>query len=225
MNDVIFVAVEDDELNQYPPKPTVGTGQRKMGGSLVSVLIFVLLFFMVSGGSIDMVIVMILILMIHEFGHLTAMKIFGYNDQDVFFLPLLGKVLKGGSPEVSQKKKIITLLAGPLPGILIGLGLLWHGARIDHDGISFIGVAFLMVNTFNLLPYDPLDGGKLLKVLFSSKSETIKLVFLFASLAIFIYATFFSIMMGVMAIFIGLRINSIFKTRKVRAKLILELDV
>src|SRR5688500_14960340 len=61
------------------------------------------------------------IVMIHELGHFFAMKYFKYKDLGIFFIPLLGAYVSGTKREVSQKESAIILLAGPLPGIILGI--------------------------------------------------------------------------------------------------------
>jgi hypothetical protein len=56
----------------------------------------------------------------HEMGHFIAMKAFRYKDLGIFFIPLLGAYVSGSKREVSQKESAIILLAGPLPGIVLG---------------------------------------------------------------------------------------------------------
>src|SRR6267154_5633785 len=61
------------------------------------------------------------IVMFHELGHFFAMKYFRYSDLGIFFIPLLGAYVSGSKREVSQKQSAIILLAGPLPGIILGI--------------------------------------------------------------------------------------------------------
>ena len=61
------------------------------------------------------------IVVIHELGHFFAMKYYRYNDLGIFFIPLLGAYVSGTKREVSQKESAVILLAGPLPGIIIGI--------------------------------------------------------------------------------------------------------
>ena len=88
------------------------------------------------------------IVMIHELGHFFAMKFFKYNDLGIFFIPLLGAYVSGSKREVSQKQSAIILMAGPLPGIIIGIILY----LIDQNGsgysllkISYSKIAFLFI--------------------------------------------------------------------------------
>ena len=172
----------------------------------------------------DAMIAVVIVLMIHELGHLTMMKLFGFSDGDMFFLPFMHKAATGKSIP-NQRKRVITLLAGPLPGVMAGIGLLSYGFAIEHQLLLFFGQAFLLVNVFNLLPFDPMDGGKLVDTLFASKKDQIKLSFLVVALLAIAALSFYIPTLIVFGVFIGIRINSILKKRKLRLQLVTELNV
>ncbi len=128
------------------------------------------------------------VVMIHEMGHFIAMKFFRYNDLGIFFIPLLGAYVSGTKREVSQKQSAIILLAGPLPGVIIGSILL----MLDKDGHSYflfdisfsrIGLLFIFLNLINLLPIYPLDGGQLLNRVFLEEESIISKIFILLSVA------------------------------------------
>ena len=126
------------------------------------------------------------IVMIHEFGHFFAMKYFGYKDLGIFFIPLLGAYVSGRKREVSQKQSAIILLAGPLPGIIIGsiLYLLEQNSPgLALFGIPFskIALLFILLNLINLFPVYPLDGGQLLNRVFLDEESWLSKLFIFLS--------------------------------------------
>ncbi|MEO7924253.1 MAG: site-2 protease family protein [Chitinophagaceae bacterium] len=126
------------------------------------------------------------IVMIHELGHFFAMKYFKYNDLGIFFIPLLGAYVSGRKREVSQKQSAVILLAGPLPGIIIGsiLHLLWlNDPSLSFAGISFsrIALLFIILNLINLFPVYPLDGGQLLNRVFLDEESWLSKLFILLS--------------------------------------------
>ena len=132
------------------------------------------------------------IVMIHESGHFIAMKSFRYNDLGIFFIPLLGAYVSGSKREVSQKESAIILLAGPLPGIIIGIifYLLWQKDPYgSFAGIYYYRIAFLFIilNLFNLLPVYPLDGGQLLNRVFLDEESWIGKAFVFLSAGLMVW--------------------------------------
>jgi stage IV sporulation protein FB len=128
------------------------------------------------------------IVMIHELGHFFAMKYFRYNDLGIFFIPLLGAYVSGTKREVSQKQSAIILLAGPLPGMLIGIIFF----LLQRNGADFYildtplekaGELFIFLNLINLLPVYPLDGGQLLNRIFLDEENWMSKAFIFLSIA------------------------------------------
>jgi Zn-dependent protease len=126
------------------------------------------------------------IVIFHELGHFFAMKYFHYKDLGIFFIPLLGAYVSGSKHEVSQKESAIILLAGPIPGIVLGALfyiLYKNNPDLSVFGISFysISVSLIVLNLINLLPVYPLDGGQLLNRVFLDEESWISKVFVFIS--------------------------------------------
>jgi len=127
------------------------------------------------------------IVIFHELGHFLAMKAFHYKELGIFFIPLLGAYASGTKREVSQKQSAIILLAGPLPGIIVGI-LLFIITKNRITEIAFedfllenTAKALILLNVLNLLPIYPLDGGQLLNRLFLDESKIIGKVFVVVS--------------------------------------------
>src|SRR6185369_12884115 len=113
----------------YPPKPVL---ENKKGNvwirSITSLALYLLIgyyFFSyyLSTSRIWLVIITVIVIF-HELGHFLAMKTFHYKELGIFFIPLLGAYASGTKREVSQMQSAIILLAGPMPGIIIGIILL-----------------------------------------------------------------------------------------------------
>lgn len=121
------------------------------------------------------------VLLIHEMGHYLGMKIFGYADVRMFFIPLFGGAVSGRSLDVPGYKRGIVALLGPLPGLLAGLACLLVHARTQQNIWLLVAKAFLLINGFNLLPIYPLDGGHLLGETLFCRSRYIELVVRIAS--------------------------------------------
>ncbi|MFM7672007.1 MAG: site-2 protease family protein [Bacteroidota bacterium] len=139
-------------------------------------------------GNLQSLLLITFVLLLHEAGHFIAMRRVGYRDLGVFFLPLLGAYVSGTKRVITQKESAVVLLAGPLPGILLGC-LLYVLLKFEH--LSYIGpfgvnlmtgVYFLIVlNGINLLPVYPLDGGQLLNRVFLDEDGLISKLFVIAS--------------------------------------------
>ena len=132
------------------------------------------------------------IVMIHELGHFFAMKIYRYKDLGIFFIPLLGAYVSGNKREVSQKQSAVILLAGPLPGIIIGIILYLldqnsSGYYLFNISYSRIALLFIILNLINLFPVYPLDGGQLLNRVFLDEESIWSKIFIFLSVGFMIW--------------------------------------
>jgi Zn-dependent protease len=170
----------------YPPKYQK---QEQPGNiwmkSIMSLALYLLLGYYIFH-SFDMLLIITGIVVLHEMGHFLAMKLFRYKDLGIFFIPLLGAYVSGTKREVSEKQSAIILLAGPLPGIIIGLVL--YMINENNPGHSFldislssIGKLFVVLNLINLIPIYPLDGGQLLNRVFLDEESWMGKIFVFLS--------------------------------------------
>jgi Zn-dependent protease len=103
---------------------------------------------------------------LHEAGHAVAMRMLGYRDVHVFFVPLLGAMTVGRSVTATVRDRLAVLLAGPVPGLWLAVVLL----AIDqvYGPVTLLrmsALALLILNGLNLLPFTPLDGGRALESL------------------------------------------------------------
>src|SRR4051794_20012599 len=108
----------------------------------------------------------LLVLIIHEMGHFIMMRLYHYSNVKIFIVPLLGAYTSGKKQQESQLQLSLIILAGAIPGIMIGSLLYWFN-REQHDAnIAMLANSFLFINVLNLLPFYPLDGGRLIETLF-----------------------------------------------------------
>lgn len=102
----------------------------------------------------------------HEGGHAVAMRLIGYRDVHVFFVPLLGAMTVGNTSTTTVRKQIGMLLAGPVPGLWLAVVLLLVNQAIGPIGLLRVtALALLLINALNLLPVTPFDGGRALELL------------------------------------------------------------
>lgn len=155
--------------------------------ALLSLLVYVGIYYFLFQHNIHWVLILVAVMIIHEAGHFIAMKYFNYRDVQLFFVPFLGAFVSGRPEKISQKQRVITLMAGPLPGIIIGL-ILFAVYRYNHDPFYFrLSLMFVLLNVFNFLPVSPLDGGQLLENLYSGTNRIIQPLFLALSAIVLFY--------------------------------------
>jgi Zn-dependent protease len=113
----------------------------------------------VKAWSWGFVLLLLPVLLFHELGHFAAMKLFGYRNLRMFFIPFLGAAVSGRNYNVAGWKKVIVFLMGPVPGILAGSALGICAMLLHQDMLVKVSLIALLLNAFNLLPVLPLDGG------------------------------------------------------------------
>jgi Zn-dependent protease len=213
--------MQEVDQTYYPPKPEIEEQSKtNINKSLLSLGLFILMFYFLID-DLQVLFLVVLILFIHEMGHFIAMKVFGYNGVNMFFIPLIGAMVTGEKDRVSQSQRAIIVLAGPLPGVLIGCGIIAYAQTIGHTGAAVAGFMFLLINVLNLLPLDPLDGGKLIETLFFSSNEKIKQVFLIASVVFMVVAgVFFQMyLLAFLGLYMSLRIKMLKTLSELRKKI------
>jgi Zn-dependent protease len=147
------------------------------GLTLFSVLVFALSFLYIFSDELDFVFYLVLVLFLHEMGHYLLMKQFKYEDLRMLFIPLMGAFVQGSKKHYSQKESFLVIAAGPFPGVIFGLVVLFLAQRYQQVWLLELSFLFLFLNVINLLPIDPLDGGQLFKLFVRQKRDLFLLVF------------------------------------------------
>jgi Zn-dependent protease len=107
----------------------------------------------------------ILALFAHELGHLLAYRLIGQPWGRMIFLPFLGAIAIPKLPFESQGQSVFAALMGPGPSILLAIVCASHVILGGEPSIALItlGLVTTVLNLFNLLPLEPLDGGVALR--------------------------------------------------------------
>lgn len=131
------------------------------------------------------VLIVAFVVLFHELGHFSAMRLLGYADATIFFIPFFGGAVVGSKPRVSLTEELTILLAGPLPGVL--LASLIHVTLRDRSPLaSELAFTSLAINGLNLLPIFPLDGGKILDALLFARRPLFATLFRVGAAALFL---------------------------------------
>ena len=173
----------EQTINNVLPKPILEEDKKNwMRKSLISLIFYAVLFYGIFDSSISYMAALLVVLLIHELGHFFAMKLFNYKNVKLFFIPLLGAYVSGKKLIISQRQMSIVILAGPVPGIIIGFCLFMVNFIYPSEPLMMLANIFLFLNLFNLLPFMPLDGGRLIEVLFLKQNHSIRIVFTIISI-------------------------------------------
>ncbi|MEO8550025.1 MAG: site-2 protease family protein [Kofleriaceae bacterium] len=154
---------------------TPTASKQKLGVLLVTLGVFAALYLVRGGGSAVDLALIVAVLFVHELGHAAAMLAFGYRDVRIFFIPLLGAATAGRPQGVARWKQAIVLLAGPVPGLVAGVALLYFVR--EPAWVRHLGAILVIINALNLVPVEPFDGGQLFQVLVFSRNRSLELVF------------------------------------------------
>ena len=203
----------------FPPKPLLAQkSQNALVRSLISLFIYGLLFYFVFGQNLAYIAAILVVLIIHESGHFLFMKLFNYSNVKIFIVPLIGAFTSGKKQQVSQAQLSLIILAGPVPGIIIGSVLFWINKDLQNETLKMLANTFLIINLLNCLPFYPLDGGRLIETLFFRENHIIRLVFGIISIiclaVMFLYMN--SLVMIIVPVLIGLEIYNETKHQKIR---------
>jgi Zn-dependent protease len=174
-----------------PPKPSAEEPKSKINmwmRSITSLGLYLVLGFYIFH-SFEMLLLITAIVVFHELGHFFAMKSFHYKDLGIFFIPLLGAYVSGTKREVSQKESAIILLAGPLPGVIVGVIIFLidkysPDTYLGHIPLETVSLLFIFLNIINLVPVYPLDGGQLLNRVFFNEESWLSKIFVVLSAAL-----------------------------------------
>lgn len=167
------------EFQLYPEKPTLVKPVEKSnwGLTVFTIVLFIAVFLSFYRDRADFVFSLVLVLLIHEFGHYFFMKRFHYENVKMLFIPMMGAFVKGSKTVFSQKESILVALSGPIPGVFLGALGLVLSVYFQWNWLVLLSFIFLFVNAVNLLPLDPLDGGQVLKVLLINQQDWYGLLF------------------------------------------------
>lgn len=125
-------------------------------------------FIILTGGDWKFVIGLMLMIAVHEYGHLLAAKfVGGVKTGGFYFLPIGGMSFIGSHPECRFKRFVIAI-GGPAIGWLLCLLGLFLYKNYPADFLKPILGIWIIINLFNLIPLYPLDGGRIFHQLFAS---------------------------------------------------------
>jgi Zn-dependent protease len=127
--------------------------------------------------SMDVLAILVGALFFHEMGHWVAMRIFGYRDLKMFFIPFFGAAVSGKHHNVAGWKKAVVSLMGPVPGIVVGSIIGVIGLATNQPLLIEIATITLILNGLNLLPVLPMDGGWVLQSILLARHHMLELLF------------------------------------------------
>ncbi|PKM83787.1 MAG: peptidase M50, partial [Firmicutes bacterium HGW-Firmicutes-13] len=125
---------------------------------------FVLFFYAVVGRLTEMII-LFLVVILHEFSHITAARGYGLTVREVELLPFGGIARIDDLLEYDPGVESRVALAGPLFNFfMVGIAvIIYTNFNVPKEPLLFFIRCNLTIAFFNLLPSLPLDGGRILR--------------------------------------------------------------
>ncbi|MEN9302791.1 MAG: hypothetical protein RL264_1220 [Bacteroidota bacterium] len=181
------------DYSLYPEKPHIEKVkvESNWGLTAFSIVLFAGTFLLVFSDQLTFLLLLIVVLFVHEFGHYIAMKSFGYENVRMLFIPLMGAFVQGSKEKYSQKQSLIVSAAGPLPGIALGILFYYLSYQFQLNWMALLAFLFIFLNLVNLVPVDPLDGGQLFKLLVFQNQDLLLMIFSLTSSLSMIILDFF----------------------------------
>jgi Zn-dependent protease len=102
----------------------------------------------------------VLLIFIHEMGHVVALRRQGIRAGVPTFIPFLGAFVSMKSTPRDVRSEALSALAGPVTGSLAALGCWWIYSETHATFWLALAYTGFFLNLFNLLPALPLDGGR-----------------------------------------------------------------
>jgi Zn-dependent protease len=102
----------------------------------------------------------VVLLFVHEMGHVIALRREGIRASAPMFIPFLGAVITSKSLGDNALAEARVGLAGPILGSLGAAAVAVVGSLTHSDLLTALAYVGFLINLFNLLPVVPLDGGR-----------------------------------------------------------------
>ena len=114
-------------------------------------------------------------LFVHESGHVWAMKRKGIKTKGFYFIPLIGGAAVPEESFRTRRNESYIAVMGPVWGLLLSTAVLGI-YYLTNNSLFAAGAGWIaLINLLNLIPVNPLDGGRITKSLVFSlnfKSES-----------------------------------------------------
>jgi Zn-dependent protease len=102
----------------------------------------------------------VLLILVHEMGHVIVLRMRGIEAGLPVFLPFLGAFVSMKSQPKSAYDESLSGIAGPVLGTVGAFACLGLAFSFDSELFRVLAYTGFFLNLFNLLPVIPLDGGR-----------------------------------------------------------------
>lgn len=106
----------------------------------------------------------VVLLLVHELGHVIALRLRGIKTSGLVFIPFIAALTMWEPKERRPYQEAETALAGPIAGTVAALAALWYAHASGSSLWRALAFTGLLLNLFNLIPFIPLDGGRVARL-------------------------------------------------------------
>jgi Zn-dependent protease len=103
----------------------------------------------------------VLLIFVHELGHVIEAKRQGLDVSAPMFIPFLGAAIALRDQPVNAWREAQIGIAGPILGSIGAAGVWLAAEQLDSEFLEALAFTGFFINLFNLLPVVPLDGGRI----------------------------------------------------------------
>lgn len=153
----------------------------KFGGALITMFLSIGAYALVA--PLYFAVGLVVMIFIHEMGHVIAAKRKGLPVTAPVFIPFLGALITMKKNPLDAVTEAYIAFGGPLLGTIGALAAFLLGVEFDSKVLISISYIGFFLNLINLLPIHPLDGGRIA----TAVTRWLWLVGLVGGLAIIIY--------------------------------------
>jgi Zn-dependent protease len=144
-------------------------------------------------------------LFIHEYGHIWAMKRCGIKTKGIYFIPFFGGAAVASESFKTRWDEVYIAMMGPVFGFMCAAASYAMWLITDLPFYAAASSWMAMLNVVNLIPINPLDGGRVMKSMIFSMKRTAGLIYMVLGiLATFTVAVMFGMWTLVILGFISL---------------------
>lgn len=149
-----------------PEDPPSVAVLKTVGSMLVSILAYSLFVEGSLAGRLLFATGFVVLILVHELGHVAAMRYYGLSASPPIFIPFLGALINLRQAPANAKVEAVVGMGGPLLGTVgalacYGIYLAMPAGAEARPLVHILAYVGFMLNLFNLLPVPPLDGGRI----------------------------------------------------------------
>ncbi|MBI2047540.1 MAG: hypothetical protein HY363_03800 [Candidatus Aenigmarchaeota archaeon] len=120
----------------------------------------------------EMGVSLVIFILVHEYGHLWAMQQCGLKTKGIFLIPGFGGVAMAAEKFRSGRNEAYIAIMGPVFGLFLAIPLFALYVLTGNQLYMAITSFVVFINLLNLLPINPLDGGRIVKAITYSVKES-----------------------------------------------------